>query len=125
MKAWNIFDTVVVSSALIEEFLTASSNVTAIRVLRILRLVRVLRIFRTFRMFKDLRSMVKGIFTSLISLVWAIALLIIMFFVVGIFITQVVTSYRKENHFSGVEGASLDPLLESNFGSAPHNTLYK
>lgn len=95
-KGWNLFDFFVVFSALLEEFLGAMTNTTAIRVLRIMRLVRVVRVIRTLRIFNDLRAMVQGIFASLLSLVWALVLLFIIFFVIGIFITQIVTTRRRE-----------------------------
>lgn len=113
-KGWNFFDTVVVLSAILEKLLSASTNMTAIRVLRIMRLVRVIRVIRTLRIFNDLRAMVKGIVTSILSLAWAVVLLFIICFVIGIFITQMVTTYRKDQ---ALDHSVVDESLVQNFGS--------
>jgi len=120
-KGWNCFDSFVVGSALLEEFLSASRSTTAVRVFRIMRLVRVIRVIRTLRVFKDLRAMVQGIISSILSLVWALVLLIVICFVIAVFITQIVTSYRSENA-GGDYDANLDNVA-TNFGSLG-STMY-
>lgn len=119
-KGWNMFDSFVVLSAIVEEFLSTATNATAIRVLRIMRLVRVIRVVRTLRIFNDLRAMVRGIFTSIVSLVWALVLLFIICFVFGLFITQTVASYRNEHPAPQVSDPGeplLDEDLVNRFGS--------
>jgi hypothetical protein len=63
--------------------------------------------------------------TSLISLVWAVVLLVMILFVIGIFITQVVTNFRKdlgEEQSSSVDIEDQNALVE-NFGSL-QDTMY-
>lgn len=123
-KLWNAFDTLVVTSAVLEECVKASTNTTAIRVMRIMRLVRVIRVIRTLRLFKDLRALVTGIFASLISLVWALVLLLVILFVNAVFITQMVTTYRSQAAESDL---SSKQLLVDHFGSLGYTmySLYK
>lgn len=114
-KGWNFFDSLVVTTAVLEECLSASTSTTAIRLLRIMRLVRVIRVIRTLRMFDDLRAMVKGVINSLLSLVWALVLLVMICFITSIFITQIVTSHRKED--TDDTNSQQYEALENNFGS--------
>jgi Ca2+-binding EF-hand superfamily protein len=77
---WNIFDSVIVVTALVEEFANllfggTYSNVGGFRAIRMLRLMRIFRVIRVFRFFKELRVMVSGILGSLRSLMWALILL--------------------------------------------------
>lgn len=130
-KAWNLFDLFIVCNALLEVVMSASRNTTAIRVLRIMRLVRVVRVMRTLRIFNDLRSMVRGIMTSIISLVWAVVLLFLILFVIGILVTQVVTSHRQTVDIHPQPSSTIEPSvdshLEESFGSLGKTmySLYK
>lgn len=121
-KGWNFFDSLVVSSAVIEEFLSASTNTTAVRILRIMRLVRVMRVIRTLRIFNDLRALVHGVINSILSLVWALVLLVVICFINSIFITQVVTTYRRQQHDRPIPDLDYEEL-DNNFGSLA-KTLY-
>lgn len=95
-KGWNIFDTIIVTSAILEEVLQIGTSTTVIRILRILRLVRIIRFIKVMRIFSDLRAMVRGIINSVLSLVWAIILLLMIMFTAAVFITQVLTSHLQE-----------------------------
>jgi hypothetical protein len=90
----NIFDSVIVLSAIVEEFSRLLSeeipDVSAIRLLRFFRLVRVIRIIRVMRFFRDLRVMVAGIMSSGRSLVWALVLLSLIMFMFGVLFMQVI-----------------------------------
>lgn len=91
---WNVFDSFLVSIALIEEFLvafaTSTPDMSVMRILRTMRIVRGLRIVRVFAFFRDLRIMVAGIMYSMQSLVWAMLLLIGIMFLFSVCLLQFV-----------------------------------
>lgn len=118
--SWNLFDLIVVSSSVIEELLKwtkqASASgplgLTTVRVLRLLRLVRMTRVVRALRFMHELRVMVMSILGSFRPLLWTCALLVLLLFVNGVYITQVVNDYRSDN-----ENVAWLPELEYYFGS--------
>jgi hypothetical protein len=91
---WNVFDAVVVGSALLENLASAvavaTPNVSALRMLRTLRLMRIFRVIRVMRFFRDLRLMIAGIVTSLKPLLWACLLLLVIMYMYGVLILMVV-----------------------------------
>jgi len=112
---WNIFDCVLVVSSLIDEVMSRTSdgiNVTALRVLRLARLLRILRVFRVVRYFTDLRVMVQGILLSAKTLVWAIALLMVLMFSVTVCICQLLRPY-----LASLDSDTEKAELTDSFGS--------
>jgi len=110
---WNLFDSVLVITQLCEESLkiaafkrldftgedaNSSGNMgdklSILRVLRILRLIRIMRVMRILRLIGDLRTLVMSILGSLKSLVWAVVLLFVMMYVIGVYLTQLVLDHR-------------------------------
>jgi hypothetical protein len=93
-SAWNIFDTVVVSSALLEEgtkYAAADGNsfmgkLSALRALKALKLVRALRIIRVVRAFRELRIVLMSIINCMRQLFWTLSLLSILIYMVCILI---------------------------------------
>lgn len=85
---WNLFDSVVVLAALLDELSSVLPNVKALRTLRVLRLARILRVLRVMRFFRDLRNMIAGIIGSLQSLVWCLLLLFMMMFMYSLLLLQ-------------------------------------
>jgi len=131
-KGWNIFDCLVVSTALFEAvvglFLANSpreaESISILRMLRIIRILRLMRIIRVFRFFRELRMMVTSIVGCVKSLMWAVVLLLVMLYMFGVFFTQGVTSYCIEH--DKCASAEFEKHL-SFYGSVPRSiyTLYK
>eukprot|EP00929_Paragymnodinium_shiwhaense_P042264 TRINITY_DN21893_c0_g1_i1.p1 TRINITY_DN21893_c0_g1~~TRINITY_DN21893_c0_g1_i1.p1 ORF type:complete len:726 (-),score=123.69 TRINITY_DN21893_c0_g1_i1:344-2521(-) len=134
--AWNVFDTCLVFSGLVEEMIGSiiqskpevSANV--LRLFRILRLVRIIRVVRVLNFFKDLRIMVSGILNSIQPMMWALLILLFTMYVFAVGLMQFVSEE--------VEARAVDPSLakttESEFktmmtlyGSLPASldTLYQ
>lgn len=112
---WNIFDGTLVLSSLLDEVMSRTSdgiNVTALRVLRLARLLRILRVFRVVRYFTDLRVMVQGILLSAKTLIWAIALLMVLMFSVTVCICQLLRPY-----LASLESETEKTELTDSFGS--------
>lgn len=100
---WNLFDIFLVSTQLIEVGITlflqstSAGNFTVLRMLRIMRLIRIMRLMRVLRLVEELRTLVMSIAGSLRALVWAIMLLLVMMYVVGVYLTQLVADHRETN----------------------------
>eukprot|EP00746_Dinoflagellata_sp_MGD_P007807 gnl/MRDRNA2_/MRDRNA2_115532_c0_seq1.p1 gnl/MRDRNA2_/MRDRNA2_115532_c0~~gnl/MRDRNA2_/MRDRNA2_115532_c0_seq1.p1 ORF type:complete len:662 (-),score=121.10 gnl/MRDRNA2_/MRDRNA2_115532_c0_seq1:22-2007(-) len=100
--AWNFFDVVVVGLGLMDQItslVTSGSelgpNLSVVRVLRVIRLIRIVRVVRVLRFFRELRMMLYSVVSCLKSLVWAVLLVFMMIYIVGIFILQLVTQHRE------------------------------
>lgn len=132
---WHLFDTIVVGTQLFEEVAQVSAkgaasfedrhgslnndggvgHSSALRLLRFLRLLRIMRTVRILRLVGELRTLVLSIAGSLRALLWAVVLLVLLMFVIGIFVTQIVS-----DHLHDLKG-HIDPVtrhsLEYFFGS--------
>jgi hypothetical protein len=88
---WNKFDFAVVLVSYfgiaidnLSEGVTASLNPTILRILRIVRIFRILRAFRIFKAAQGLQNLVKTLLRSLTAVGNLAALLLLLFFVVGV-----------------------------------------
>jgi len=108
-RIWALLDTFFVLTSLIEiaaeQLLTGvggqsvegSRNLRVVRLIRIIRVVRALRIERLVHMVSSLRTLVFSIGTTLRSLMWAIVLLALMQYMVGVTLTKVVIDYISDH----------------------------
>jgi len=106
-KAWNIFDTTIVFTTVFELWLTiflsnSSSvqlleNAVLLRTVRLVRILRLLRVFRMFRFFRELRMIVTSIVNCARSLFWTVVLLVFMFYVFGVCLTQGVIAFCEQH----------------------------
>lgn len=105
-SAWNYMDTVMVAVQLVEvatwvvafcERSSSGAGTTsrfgAMRVLRVLRVVRIMRLLRVMHLVTELRTILLSIAGALRSLCWTILLLFGIMYIVGIYLTQVVTDH--------------------------------
>jgi len=127
---WNLFDTVVVTSDIVQSILeacfewgsegSAVQNVTVQRLLRVLRLTRAIRLVRLVRFLRELRMMVVSVLQSASSLVWSLLMLGVTIYVFGIYFVQIVaySVYRVEEGLGDghVEEQQLS-ILKDRFGS--------
>jgi len=118
---WNIFDGLLVISALVEItlsiwFADVNVNLSTGRLLRLLRLVRVVRVIRVLRFFRDLRVMVLSIMGSLRPLIFALFLLSILMYIFAVCLLQFVT---EELERLGPMAGRLGLLLQENYGTLP------
>lgn len=128
---WNILDSIVVITAIMEEVLlimqsqaSAISSTKVVRIIRVLRLIRLIRFIRGAAFFTELRALCLGIFQTVGSLFWAIVLLTINIFIFAIYLTQGVAYYLMEQVEEGAdENAIKDHDLRVSFGSLPM-TMY-
>jgi len=69
---WNIFDALLVASAVLEKLLDSFTNLSFFRLLRICRAFRAVRVIRIVRWLTELRVMIISIVKSFSSFVWAL-----------------------------------------------------
>merc|ERR1719356_1108245 len=102
---WNLFDTCIVASSLIEEVahLVSSARRSNISSLRVLRLVRALRVIRMLRFFRELRIMVSGIINCGKSVLWASLLIGIMTYTFAVVFLQITASWLEEENLAAVD----------------------
>ena len=98
---WNVFDSFLVVSSVVELYLQASEvNFSFIRVLRLFRIIRTLRVVRLLRFattLKNLRLMILAIIKSSGPLVFATGILLTLMFLVAVLVLHGVTSYVDQS----------------------------
>eukprot|EP00931_Biecheleriopsis_adriatica_P114862 TRINITY_DN9074_c0_g1_i2.p1 TRINITY_DN9074_c0_g1~~TRINITY_DN9074_c0_g1_i2.p1 ORF type:complete len:654 (+),score=123.64 TRINITY_DN9074_c0_g1_i2:38-1999(+) len=119
---WNVLDTFLVVTSLIElvvqyqfQELAAGGGQTLslshLRTTRMVRLVRIMRVFKMVRFFSELRVMAYSVVMSINSLMWALLLLLLVMFVFGIAMMQLIEPYKAETL------DNMDDKLEQFYGS--------
>jgi len=101
---WNLFDCFVILTSVIEMvsslFLTSSGinieYIRFIRIARVTRFLRAVRLIRLVRFIRALRTLVNSIFATLKSLVWAMLLILMVFYGFGVAMTQTVSRHIRE-----------------------------
>jgi len=92
---WNCFDFIIVFIAVFDLFFSAmntssskgdTGSLTIIRLVRLTRLTRLIKILK-FSWMADLILMVKGLWSGLKTLFWAVCLLFFMIYVIAVFLT--------------------------------------
>jgi len=101
-RNWFLFDFCLLLTSLYDQAVILinkdfKSNLVILRTLRVIRFFKVLRMVRVFRLFKELRLIVASITGSMKSMFWAVMLIVIITFIVGITFLQASTSYLQDN----------------------------
>jgi hypothetical protein len=119
---WNVFDTVLISTSLLDLAFEAISfgkqTLVAARIARITRLFRVMRLLRVMRMLRYVREFRKLVFSlasSLQTLFWSLLLLFFVMFCFGVFFTQSVSDYNRTAEESETS------IMKVHFGSLPRS----
>jgi hypothetical protein len=112
---WNIFDSIVVITAAIEESVKLisvdkfDSNLTFLRLMRIVKITRVVRIIRIVKVFRELRIMVMSIISTLRTLFWSIVCIFIFMSAFGVYLATAAADHQAK------EGS--DEEMDMYFGS--------
>lgn len=139
---WNVFDSLLVTLQVVEETMgilamsitgsnatndssssVVADNLSIMRVLRVLRLVRIIRLVRVMHLVSELRTIVVAIFGTLQSLLWTMALLLLVMYIIGVYLTQLVTAVLLQEpddqkkaelqEFYGALGISILSLFQA------------
>jgi len=120
---WAVFDTFIVSMQIFEEISSlfvddaANGNLGFMRVIRILRLLRIMRLVRILQFVNELRTMVMSVANSMRSLVWTILLMLLMMYIIGVYLCQLIADTGAENP------SALSTDLMTYYGSLPRAVL--
>lgn len=119
--AWNDFDLVLVTTALVDLLMSAlvggdSALSGSTTILRVFRVVRLARIIRLLRFFKELWLLVSGILAAAKFLCWVWLLLLIVIYVFAVFTTRMFGQPHRDSpqiqlYFGGV-GKSMFTLFQ-------------
>lgn len=87
---WGGFDTVIISTSLIEygstfAFGVENSPLGAVSVMRVFRLLRIVRLVRMLRIFPELQMLISGLASSLKAVFWVFMFLIILMYICALF----------------------------------------
>jgi len=133
---WNWFDIMVVSMNVLEQMLSSfvidqASSLVMLRFVRVLRLLRAVRLVRILRIVRELNILLTATAGSMRSFMWTVVLMLMMFYVGAIFVTQLVTDHlvgRTEDHtdlkrYYGSMGDSILSLFEAMMGGMDWDDL--
>jgi voltage-gated sodium channel len=115
-RYWNMFDVVLVSIAVAEEFSPTILNLSFMRIIRVFRLVRVVRIIRTVAIFRSLRTMLFSMLSSFVNLTWALLLITIVIYIFAIIFLNAIVNYVESTRQHGGDLA-IALSMKTNFGS--------
>jgi len=126
-RLWNLFDSLLVLSSIIELFLELfvdkkTGSVSSMRVVRLVRIGRILRIIRVARIVKlliALRLLMVQIIGTLRAAFWALVLLVMILYVFGMIFAQICSEH--------IANTEPDPQIIKYWGTVPRSmyTLYK
>jgi len=109
--AWNLFDSILILMQVGEQMLSGwimllsgsisdlqvseiTDDTSVFRILRIFRLMRIFRILRVVHLSGELQAIVAAVLRGMRSFAWTVALLVLLMYVVGVFLTQSVTDHK-------------------------------
>lgn len=115
-KYWNMFDSILVATAVYEEVTTLASvdtgikNMTWLRLLRLLKMLKMLRVFRLLKFFSELRTMLSSIVGSVLALLWACMLLMVIEYVFALVFLQELAIYLREMPLDSIESNTVEDI---------------
>jgi hypothetical protein len=124
---WNVFDLFLAIISVIEEVTiimgamggAMPANSILLRVVRLLRVVKVVRVMRLMRYFEDLRLLVSCIMHSAKPFFWAAALILLLIYVVGTYLTYIISVKRISDELASSDLSEL----KSYYGSVGRSVL--
>mmetsp|Transcript_5126 Transcript_5126/g.8612 ORF Transcript_5126/g.8612 Transcript_5126/m.8612 type:complete len:570 (+) Transcript_5126:43-1752(+) len=124
-SGWNIFDSLIVSLSVVDLVVDALASLMSasldtghlrfMRSIRIARAVRGIRVVRIFRYITALRTLALSIISTMSSLFWTLALLVLVFYLFAVVITQLVLDHCRHS--------ACPELLLKFWGSVPESML--
>lgn len=126
---WNLFDLLLVSTAVADTFILTiisamsqqdgeSDTLDVISAMRIARLLRLARIFRLIRFFKQLWLLISGVINSIRTLAWAWLLIVLIIYIFGILATRIL-GQAYGCRLDSSQGC--DPEMDMYFGTVPES----
>ena len=116
---WNVFDLIIISLQLLNQYLKTTSMIYLIT----FRLIRRWRVIRTVKAFNNLRIVGVCIARSMVPLASLFFLLFLVIYFSGVFITEIVTTYKVSVGRSAMESDEDLIILEEYYGSLSRTML--
>lgn len=129
---WNIFDSLIVLLCIFDSIVEIVAfgadvvewrqlaNTRIVRMVRVLRLVRAVRILKVVRNIGALRTLIRSTINTMAHVGWAVVLIVLVVYIVGLVFTDAVSMYASENLTpQGLSVADVNPNLVW-FGSGLH-----
>ena len=123
-SGWNIFDALIVSLSVVDLVVDALASLMSasldtghlrfMRSIRIARAVRGIRVVRIFRYITALRTLALSIISTMSSLFWTLAVLVLVFYLFAVVITQLVLDHCRHS--------ACPELLHKFWGSVPESS---
>jgi hypothetical protein len=119
---WTRFDCFVISVSLFDfmmTFIGAGAGTKVFAVFRVVRLLRLIRLVRLLKLLKELWLLVQGMMTSIGVLFWSVVLLVLVCYIFGILLYELVGKNPKMSKFNeyseifGSLGRSMFTLMKS------------
>lgn len=96
---WNIFDTVLVTVAIVDFVAgllvdsSGDSNLVVMRILRLCKLAKIIRAIRAMRFFKDLAVLMESFKSAALTLVWTFVFLLLVVYIFSLVFMQGLAGY--------------------------------
>merc|ERR1719424_2114865 len=133
---WNAFDFLMVTFQVTEDLFslilvsmhdkarwTDHFHLSAFRVLRVFRAVRIFRLIRIFNMRVELRMLLISIGNSIRSLLWTVIMLLCLTYMVGVYLTQLVTDHKLKGQGRQQTEEPAADLLDELYGTLDRSML--
>lgn len=142
-SGWNILDFVLVMMSvmdcwvmaialMIKPDLTSGADLRVYSMLRLLRLVRVIRAVRLLSMFQELWKIVRGILSSVRTVLWSFMLLVFLLYVCGLFCCTMVGKNTSVGYYRSIDDPEAEEFHSDwdayeHFGTVPRSmfTLFE
>lgn len=91
LDGWLMFDLVVITCAVLDQWVLLTVELPKVlRTLRLLRLLKLAKLIRIFRSFKELANLMRGLWNTFGTVVWAFILLVIIIYAFALLIVRLV-----------------------------------
>ncbi|CAK9086705.1 unnamed protein product [Durusdinium trenchii] len=134
---WNFFEFLIIIVSVVDvalDFVTTaiSSNLNTgqlrlVRSIRLARALRSMRVMRLFRYVSALRTLVLSIISTMGSLLWTLALLVLIFYSFGVMLTQLVIDHCRYNTIESTGDTNAiptcEPILKMYWSEVPESML--
>jgi len=94
---WNLFDLILTGNGIGQKIAVgASKQFIILRIMRVCRVTRIFRIIRVLRYFTELRLLICSLSASIMSLLWAMVLVVLIIFIAAVVFMQGLLSHMEE-----------------------------
>jgi len=117
-KYWNVFELVCLASMTMEQLPEEDSkqllgNVSTLRLFRLLRIFRAARAIRLLQYLRQLRLMLYSVVSCIVSMFWAVMLLLIIICIYALYLEDTSLAYLRETYNETTKSTELKEVMTS------------